>query len=257
MKQAVITRDVPHCITPQCNGLVKPDIVFFGEQLPENFHKNRALPGAADLCIIMGTSLSVQPFASLPGFCAEGVPRILINLERVGGIGSRADDVILLEECDSGVRRLAAALGWEDELDALWQKTNPEPEINDENTIKAPKTKNEILDDQIKSLTEEVDESLKITDQHTTWLRKHLAEKQLRISDIDKVASNAASISKKDTAAEDSRTTGKGSVQSTDHSEELTPQQVMSTNEMKASEGPGAQADEGNTQLTGISRPSL
>ena len=73
MKQAVSRRDVPHCLSPQCDGLVKPDIVFFGEQLPEEFHKNRSLPNAADLCIVMGTSLTVQPFASLPSFCSKGV----------------------------------------------------------------------------------------------------------------------------------------------------------------------------------------
>jgi NAD-dependent histone deacetylase SIR2 len=75
MKEAIVKKDVPHCLTPECNGLVKPDIVFFGEQLPEAFFMNRMLPATADLCIIMGTSLSVQPFASLPEFVREGTPR--------------------------------------------------------------------------------------------------------------------------------------------------------------------------------------
>ena len=72
MKSSISKREVPHCIAPECNGLVKPDIVFFGEALPEDFHTNRMVPGTADLCIVMGTSLTVQPFASLPSFCAEG-----------------------------------------------------------------------------------------------------------------------------------------------------------------------------------------
>ena len=47
---------------------MKPDIVFFGEQLPERFF-NLAEDdfGACDLLIVMGTSLRVQPFASLVG----------------------------------------------------------------------------------------------------------------------------------------------------------------------------------------------
>lgn len=73
MRKTIQEKGVPHCL--QCNGLVKPNIVFFGQQLPESFHMNRALPAAADLCIILGTSLTVQPFASLPSFCKEGVPR--------------------------------------------------------------------------------------------------------------------------------------------------------------------------------------
>jgi NAD+-dependent protein deacetylase SIR2 len=75
MKRQIRDKEVPHCIVPQCNGLVKPDIVFFGEQLPEAFHNNRLLPYEADLVIVMGTSLSVQPFASLPGQCREETPR--------------------------------------------------------------------------------------------------------------------------------------------------------------------------------------
>ena len=49
-------------------GLVKPDIVFFGESLPERFfqYMNRDF-SQADLLIVMGTSLTVQPFASLIG----------------------------------------------------------------------------------------------------------------------------------------------------------------------------------------------
>jgi len=47
-------------------GLVKPDIVFFGEPLPPRFFECvRADFPAADALIVMGTSLVVQPFASL------------------------------------------------------------------------------------------------------------------------------------------------------------------------------------------------
>ena len=180
MRQAVSKCDVPHCLTPQCNGLVKPDIIFFGEQLPEEFHRNRSLPGSADLCIVMGTSLTVQPFASLPDFCSEGVPRVLINLERVGGLGSRPDDVLLLEDCDAGVRKLAATLGWEKDLEALWEHTNQEkPGTNVDHRV-PEKDKDEMLEDQIVNLTREVDQSLKISDDHTARLRQHLARNEAR-----------------------------------------------------------------------------
>ena len=69
------------------------------------------------------TSLTVQPFASLPSLCEEGVPRLLINLQRVGGLGSRPDDVVLLEDCDSGVKKLADHLGWSQDLASLWDQT--------------------------------------------------------------------------------------------------------------------------------------
>lgn len=36
------------------------------------------------MVIVIGTSLQVQPFASLPQYCKPGVPRLLINREAVG-----------------------------------------------------------------------------------------------------------------------------------------------------------------------------
>jgi hypothetical protein len=58
----------------------------------------------------MGTSLTVQPFASLPQMAKEDVPRLLINQEQVGDLGTRADDVLLLGDCDSGVRKVRTPL---------------------------------------------------------------------------------------------------------------------------------------------------
>ena len=55
---------IPTCT--ECNQLVKPDIVFFGENLPDRFHELTATDfKKCDLLIVMGTSLTVQPFASL------------------------------------------------------------------------------------------------------------------------------------------------------------------------------------------------
>ena len=171
MMEKVKAKEVPHCITPQCNGLVKPDIVFFGESLPEEFFRNRSLPTMADLCFVIGTSLTVQPFASLPMMCDEGTPRVLVNNERVGDLGSRPDDVLMLGECDDGVRKLADALGWREELEALWRETapdEPEPEVQ------VPKDKNEALEDEINKLTADVDESLKLSSEHKDRVRGEL-----------------------------------------------------------------------------------
>ena len=57
-------------------GLVKPDIVFFGESLPERFHSllEEDFP-KCDLLIVMGTSLLVQPFASLVDMVDDTAPR--------------------------------------------------------------------------------------------------------------------------------------------------------------------------------------
>ena len=141
MKKIVEEERIPRCKT--CNGFVKPDIVFFGEsvsvfhpskrsqislmtftaQLPPSFHGALTKLKDADLLIVMGTSLSVQPFASLIGMVPGKCPRVLINLDKVGGIGSGRNDLVLLGKCDDIIRDLAKELGWEDELDKEWVET--------------------------------------------------------------------------------------------------------------------------------------
>ena len=178
MRQAIETQEVPHCQVPQCNGLVKPDIVFFGEGLPSKFFDHHLLPQTADLCIVMGTSLTVQPFASLPGFCSRETPRLLINMERVGDLGSRLDDVLLLEDCDTGVRRLATAMAWQDELEALWASIKPElakPNV----TENGPETAEESLESKVDALTAQIDASLKVSDAHVNDVKSYLSESSI------------------------------------------------------------------------------
>ncbi|CAG8000355.1 unnamed protein product [Penicillium salamii] len=171
MHAMVSKGEVPRC--HHCNGLVKPDIVFFGEALPSSFFDSRDLPAEADLCIVMGTSLQVQPFASLPSICSNGVPRVLINKEKVGGLGSRKDDVLLLGDCDAGVRQFAKALGWEEELEKLWEETNPNPEDRAAETA-PPQTRDEQLQQEVDRLAEEVDRSLGLTDAYQNKVREKL-----------------------------------------------------------------------------------
>ncbi|CAK7209268.1 Sir2 histone deacetylase Hst2 [Sporothrix bragantina] len=122
MREHVRDARVPRCTQPGCGALVKPDIVFFGESLPSRFHELGRLPATdADLILVLGTSLTVYPFAGLPTMAPDNVPRVLFNREAVGDLGSRADDVLALGSCDAGVRKLADALGWRDELETLWR----------------------------------------------------------------------------------------------------------------------------------------
>ncbi|MDR2703199.1 MAG: NAD-dependent protein deacylase [Cellulomonadaceae bacterium] len=82
---------VPVC--PKCGGWVRPDIVLYGEALPEN-----AMLGAvaaindADTLIVGGTSLVVYPAANFLHYF-KGHTRVLINLGPTG-YDSHADLVI-------------------------------------------------------------------------------------------------------------------------------------------------------------------
>ena len=202
MRAAVAAREVPHCPVPECNGLVKPDIVFFGEQLPEAFFRDLKLPGRADLAIVMGTSLKVHPFAMLPQIVEEGVPRLLINKERVGDLGSRPDDVVMLEECDEGVWRLVEKLGWMEEMEALWKGVHPDEPMKGydregkEGVEQEKKGRDEALEDEIEQLTKEVDESLKFSSDHKNLVNQELERNKLNEGKVAKETEDSKGESK-------------------------------------------------------------
>ncbi|XP_067136469.1 NAD-dependent protein deacetylase sirtuin-2 isoform X1 [Centruroides vittatus] len=132
MKEKIFSDVIPTC--SKCESIVKPDIVFFGEHLPERFFEciEEDFP-MCDLLIIIGTSLTVQPFASLVDNVLPTTPRLLINKEKCGqtnffaqlvGLHSGLNfdseknyrDVVWEGDCDDGCQNLADSLGWGDEL---------------------------------------------------------------------------------------------------------------------------------------------
>ena len=79
MKSVILADEVPTC--EACHsGLVKPSIVFFGEDLPRRF-KDLLEPDFAkcDLLIVLGTSLKVQPFNGLIHRVGQTTPRLLVR----------------------------------------------------------------------------------------------------------------------------------------------------------------------------------
>ncbi|KAG6291014.1 hypothetical protein E4U46_001411 [Claviceps purpurea] len=163
MKLHVADATVPYCKDPHCRGIVKPDIVFFGEAMPTLFRDNCQYPATADVILVMGTSLSVAPFSATPDMAPGGTPRVLINKERVGSLGHRTDDVLLLGTCDDGVRKFADELGWRDELEALWRGVVGDEEA-ERQLVSAAKQKKK-LEDEVNLLTERVESALKLDDQ--------------------------------------------------------------------------------------------
>jgi NAD-dependent deacetylase len=68
---------VPEC--RECGGPVKPDVVLFGELLPEEeMRRAQGLAAAADLMLCVGSSLVVQPAAGLPGITLSAGGRLAI-----------------------------------------------------------------------------------------------------------------------------------------------------------------------------------
>ncbi|UCE14831.1 MAG: NAD-dependent deacylase [Candidatus Heimdallarchaeota archaeon] len=73
---------VPRCPHP-CYGLIKTNTILFGEQLPwDVLDQAREEILAADLLIIIGSSLLVYPAAALPSLAQQsGTRLIIINME--------------------------------------------------------------------------------------------------------------------------------------------------------------------------------
>lgn len=101
------------------HGVMKPDIVFFGEQLPDDF-RSAVLADAkvCDLVLCIGTSLRVAPVADLPLVVRASVPQALLNAQPLRP-ELRFDVELLGGPCDDAVTLLAHACGWGDEFEQL------------------------------------------------------------------------------------------------------------------------------------------
>jgi NAD-dependent deacetylase len=76
----LLCRDLPP--TCSCGGLIRPDVVFFGESLPsEALEEASRAALECDLFFVLGSSLVVQPAAQLPILAKQrGARLIIINI---------------------------------------------------------------------------------------------------------------------------------------------------------------------------------
>lgn len=75
------TRKLPRC--NHCGGILKPNVILFGEQLPAQiFQKARNAMLKADVILVVGSSLEVAPAGDLPLLAKRnGAQLIIINQE--------------------------------------------------------------------------------------------------------------------------------------------------------------------------------
>jgi NAD-dependent deacetylase len=89
-----VSTGVPRC--EACGGLVRPDVVWFGEMLPvEAFSRAEQAARQCDLFLSVGTSAVVYPAASLPYTAVDhGAYVVQINREHTE-LSSRANETLL------------------------------------------------------------------------------------------------------------------------------------------------------------------
>ncbi len=96
LTQFIATRQLPLC--PHCNGVLKPNVVLFGEMLPAHtFHQAQWQAQSCDLMIVAGSSLEVFPVADLPRVAKRaGAKLIIVNfsetyMDHLADVVIRAD----------------------------------------------------------------------------------------------------------------------------------------------------------------------
>ncbi|XP_062589774.1 NAD-dependent protein deacetylase sirtuin-1-like [Saccostrea cucullata] len=111
VREDIFKQVIPKCpVCPEGTELaiMKPDIVFFGESLPEEFHQQMAEDKEnCDLLIVIGSSLKVRPVALIPNSLPQKVPQILINREPLKHLNF---DIELLGDCDVIISELCKRL---------------------------------------------------------------------------------------------------------------------------------------------------
>ena len=99
----------PRCL--QCREILKPDVVFFGEAIPQAAHDNAVLAATrADVMLVIGTSAVVYPVADLPWMTKQNGGRIIeINLE-LSPLSKKLSDLVILDSASVVLPALAAGL---------------------------------------------------------------------------------------------------------------------------------------------------
>ena len=125
---------VPRCEAAGCGGVVRPDVVLFGEPLPRRFFSAAHHDfKECDLVLVFGTSLAVAPFNNIVGKAGNHVPRVFINKTKPGATGligwvmgmgrnvnfDGPNDLVELGDCDEKVRVICEAAGWTDDLEQV------------------------------------------------------------------------------------------------------------------------------------------
>ncbi len=96
---------VPLC--PKCNGVMKPDVILFGEQLPQKaWLEAQSEARQCDLMLVAGSSLEVLPVAGLPMQALDRGAHLIIVNNSPTYLNVRAD-VVLLEDAAQALPAIA------------------------------------------------------------------------------------------------------------------------------------------------------
>ncbi|KAM0737350.1 NAD-dependent protein deacylase [Formica fusca] len=89
MSSDIPREELPRCEIKDCGALLRPDIIWFGEQLDENvLQKAFDIVESCDACLVIGTSAIVYPAAMFaPQVARRNIPVAEFNIEETPATG--------------------------------------------------------------------------------------------------------------------------------------------------------------------------
>jgi NAD-dependent deacetylase len=98
------SEEVPVC--GSCAGILKPDVIFFGEALPgETLQEANRRASCCDLLIVVGSSLVVYPAAYMPLYAKQaGAGLVIVNLSTTQA--DKIADIVIHASAGEVMRRI-------------------------------------------------------------------------------------------------------------------------------------------------------
>ena len=104
-----LTQIPPRC--SHCGGILRPDCVFFGEMIPhEALVRSQQMSAACDVMLVIGTSATVQPAATMPFIAKDNGAFIIEMNPEPTPLTSRISNLPLLGRAGSLMPRLVEAV---------------------------------------------------------------------------------------------------------------------------------------------------
>ncbi len=103
MEEKVNSGEIPPLCT--CGSMIRPDVILFGDSLPECFNKAWRLCQQSDLLIVVGSSLQVGPVNYLPSLVKR---LIIINIGET--MYDRRADILCRQKASTALKEIYSRL---------------------------------------------------------------------------------------------------------------------------------------------------
>ena len=108
-KDLLLTEEPPYCHKSSCNGLLKPDFIFFGEGIPvDAYEQSIQAAKNAEVFIIIGTTGEIMPASQIPFLAKQNGAKIIeVNIAE-SNFTNKITDIFLQGKASEVMEQLLA-----------------------------------------------------------------------------------------------------------------------------------------------------